>query len=146
MSLPRLHRMLLQISIFDIDVIYINLKVQVADCLCHLIKSNKVLQMDSFDSAVHDIEFTISSRRCLDIADLTLQDTTLRKLKENILEGWPDCRSECEAGTEEYYGFKDEISVYQGMVLKGQRVVTPKALRPQMLLTFHTGHQGTMKM
>ena len=70
------------------------------------------------DLVVHDIEFTISSRKDLEMADLTSQDTTLRKLQEYILEGLPDCRSRCEAGTKEYYGFKDEIYVYHGIVLK----------------------------
>ena len=72
---------------------------------------------------VYDIEFTILSRKCSEIADLTSQNTTLRKLKEYVLEGWPDCRSKCKAGTKEDYSFKDEILVYQRMVLKGTRVV-----------------------
>ena len=102
-----------------------------ADCLSCFIKSNKDPQMDGLDLVLYNIEFTISSRKCSEIADLTSQDTTLRKLQECVLEGWPNCRNEYEAGAKEYYGFKDEISVYQGMVLKGQRVVIPKALKPQ---------------
>ena len=66
----------------------------------------------------------------------------MRKLQEYILEGWSDCRSECEAGTKEYYGFKDEISVYQGMVLKGLRAIIPKTLKPHMLVIFHKGTLG----
>ena len=139
--------MLLKISIFNINVIYIKGKeVQVTDCLSHLIKSNKDPLMDSLDLVVHDIELAISSRKCLEVADLKSQDTTLRKLQEYTLEGWPDCRSECEAGTEEYYDFKEEILVYQEMVLKGQGVVIPVALRHQMLVTLHKGHEGSMKV
>ena len=58
------------------------------------------------DLVVHHPEFSISSRKCSEIADLTSHDTTLRKLTEYVLEGWPDCRSKCGAGTEEYCGFK----------------------------------------
>ena len=32
------------------------------------------------------------------------------------------------------------------MVLRGQRVVISEALRLQMLMTLHNGHQGIMKM
>ena len=144
MALPRLQRILLQISIFNINVIYTKGKeVQVADCLHHLIKSNKDPLKDGLDLVVHDTEFTVSSRKHLEIAYLTSQDTTLNKLQEFILEGLPDCRIECKAGTKEYCGFKDEISVIQGMVLKAQRVAIPDALRPQMLVRLH---QGTTKM
>ena len=102
--------------------------------------------MNGLDLVVHAIEFIISPRRCLELADLTSQHTTLKELQEYDLEGWPGCWSECKAGTKEYYGFKDEISVYQGMILKGQRVVIFKAPRPEVLVILHKGYQGMMKM
>ena len=73
--------------------------IQVADCLSCLIKSNKDPQMDSLYLLVHNIKFPISSRMYFEIADLTSKDTTLRKLQEYILEGWPDCRCKCKVGT-----------------------------------------------
>ena len=45
-----------------------------------------------------------------------------------------------------YYGFKDGISVYHEMILKGKRAVIPEAQRAQMLATVYKGHQGTMKI
>ena len=88
MALPRLRRVLLQIFIFDINVIYIKGKeAQVADCLSHLIKSNKDPQMDGLDLVVYGIEFTISSRKHSEIANLTSKDTILRKLQKYVLEG-----------------------------------------------------------
>ena len=101
--------------------------------------------MDGLDWVVYDIEITISSMKCSEIADLKSKDKKLRKLQKYILEGWPDCRSKYVAGTSEYHGFKDEISVYQGMVLK-VRVLIPEELRPHMLVILHKGHQGITKM
>ena len=75
---PHLQRMLLQISIFDIKLMYIKGKeIQAADCLFHLIKANKDDQISGLDIVVHDVEFTLSHEKLNNVAETTLRDQVL---------------------------------------------------------------------
>ena len=40
---------------------------------------------------------------------------------------------------------KDELLVYQGTVLRGNRIAVPKALRDRAVDLAHVGHQGIAK-
>ena len=40
---------------------------------------------------------------------------------------------------------RDELSTYNGIVFKGERVVIPHSLRPDMLRTLHRSHSGIVK-
>ena len=66
-------------------------------------------------------------------------------LKQYINEGWPNTFSECPPSIRDYWTFRDELSVEQGVVLKGSRVVIPKSLRSTMLSKIHYGHMGVDK-
>ena len=45
----------------------------------------------------------------------------------------------------EYYHFRDELAVLNGVVLKGTRIVVPRSMRADMLERIHEGHLGTEK-
>ncbi|XP_061892242.1 uncharacterized protein K02A2.6-like [Entelurus aequoreus] len=45
-----------------------------------------------------------------------------------------------------FYMRRDELTVIQGCLLWGSRVVVPPALRPQLLKELHAGHPGMVKM
>ena len=46
---------------------------------------------------------------------------------------------------QEYRNVKDELLVYQGTVLRGNRIVVPKVLRDRAVNLAHVGHQGIAK-
>ena len=46
---------------------------------------------------------------------------------------------------QEYRNVKDELLVYQGTVLRGNRIVVPKVLRDRAVNLAHIGHQGIAK-
>ncbi len=41
-----------------------------------------------------------------------------------------------------YYSFQDELTVHDGVVIKGERVVIPDALRSDMIHRVHSAHLG----
>ena len=43
---------------------------------------------------------------------------------------------------QEYWPIKEELTVQNGIIFKGHRVVIPKAMRPEMLLRIHASHLG----
>ena len=59
--------------------------------------------------------------------------------------GWPDEKRDCHPLIGEYWNFREEISVVDGLILKNTRIVIPKSLRSDMLNKIHTGHFGQEK-
>ena len=41
-----------------------------------------------------------------------------------------------------YYSYKDELTIHEGIILRGARIVVPKEMRDEMLNKIHIGHQG----
>ena len=46
---------------------------------------------------------------------------------------------------QEYRNVKDELLVYRGTLLRGNRIVVPKVLRDRAVNLAHVGHQGIAK-
>ena len=55
------------------------------------------------------------------------------KLIEYIQHGWPSHQIDFENSTEPYFNFHDELSVYDGLVVKGSRIIIPVELRCNIL-------------
>ncbi|XP_052003949.1 uncharacterized protein K02A2.6-like [Xyrauchen texanus] len=77
------------------------------------------------------------------ISKMTRKDTELSKFHRYIMEGWP---KEVSEGMKVYFKKKEELSVEQGCVLCGTRVVVPTKLRTAVLKEIHDGHPGIVKM
>ena len=70
------------------------------------------------------------------------QDETLVALKNVIIKGWPSTRSECPQNLIKFWTFRDELSILDGVVLKGIRIVIPVQCRSEVLEKLHEGHFG----
>ena len=42
-----------------------------------------------------------------------------------VLKGWPDKRDVCPEMLKPYWTYRDELSVLDGLVLKGTRIIIP---------------------
>ena len=63
-------------------------------------------------------------------------------LKFQIIKGWSDKRDECPPNLREYWNYRDELSILDGLVLKGMRIVIPDHCHEEILLKLHEGHFG----
>jgi hypothetical protein len=72
----------------------------------------------------------------------TEADAKLQCLKEIVLRGWPETKPEADPRVAEYWTFRDEISIYNGVLYKGDRVIVPTVLRKKLLSRIHASHQG----
>ena len=63
------------------------------------------------------------------------------------MSGWPARQSEVSNFVKPYCNFRDELSILNGVVLKGSRTVIPKAMmmRTEVLNEIHDGHLGRSK-
>ena len=73
------------------------------------------------------------------IAAETSQDPMLNKVIRCLDNEWP--KNICK----QYYPFRDELSVVNGILLKANRIVVPVSMRNEMLERIHDGHMGTEK-
>ena len=72
-------------------------------------------------------------------------DTQIRALKQTIIEGWSELRSNCDPKVKDYFKHRDELSVEYGLIFQGQRIIVPISLRNETLSQIHKGHMGVTK-
>ena len=87
-----------------------------------------------------------STDRLNNIRDATKRDSTLNQLSEIITTGWPESIKEIPNPVRAYWSYRDELSIDNGIVLKGPCVVIPGVLQQEILEQLHYGHQGIEKM
>ena len=76
------------------------------------------------------------------IREETVKDPSLMTLKKVVLGGWPSQKSEVPDEIRAYWDFRDEISVYDGVLFKSHQVIVPASLRSELLQKIHKAHQG----
>ena len=94
--------------------------------------------------SVHEIRQNLnaSPTRVAQIQEETVKDTSSSTLREIIMNCWPQKRSDCPAHLHAYWNYRDELTVADGLILKGSRVVIPRSLQPDVLHQLHYAHQG----
>ena len=63
-------------------------------------------------------------------------------LKNVIYRGWPEYRKQCPQELWDYWNFRCDLVLEDGLILKGDRMVIPKDLQENVLKAIHRGHQG----
>lgn len=139
----RLQGMLLRVQQYDIEVIYRRGKdMHVADMLSRAYLPNKESKQVEFEK-VNMIRFLpIGDERIEQIRRETEGDEVLQMLRQVILQGWPDDKDNISPQLMPYFHIRDEMSVQNGLVFKGERVVIPHSMRGQMKKAIHTSHIG----
>ena len=72
----------------------------------------------------------------------TERDSTMQVLKTTILKGWPEDKSGVSPLVTPYYSVRDELSIYDGLVFKGEPLAVPQALRAEIKKQLHASHAG----
>jgi len=148
---PRLQRMLLQLQKYDIEVVHVSGKnIPVADTL-----SRKFLPaqeddndlIEDINAQVHCILSTlpVSDNKMQQLRLATADDPQMQELRAAVQDGWPEVRQECRASITEFWNFRDELSIMEGIIFKGSRILVPTALRPEMIDIVHSSHLGAEK-
>ncbi|XP_041475701.1 uncharacterized protein K02A2.6-like [Lytechinus variegatus] len=58
------------------------------------------------------------------------------------MNGWPETKDDVPVVVREYYNYRDEITVQNGVLYKGMKVIVPSAMRALMLNRVHSSHLG----
>ena len=77
-----------------------------------------------------------------EVKDATAADETLQNLARVITN---QRRHEVGKDVSQYQQIKQELSISNGVILRGIRIVVPEKLQSQMVMLAHSGHQGIVK-
>ena len=72
------------------------------------------------------------------------EDVVCNQIKRYCREGWP-AKQEVAGAVQPYYSVSAEISIANGLLLRGSRIIIPASMQLSMLDKVHTGHQGITK-
>ena len=156
----RLQRMLLRLQKFDLHVEYKKgSEMYLADTRSRAFQVCKGTQKDAVEDVLYIEEMRGNTERELEsinmiqylpvseetqalIQQATESDATLRELKSIIRKGWPPTKEEASASIRDYFPFREELSLQNGLVFKGERLVIPTSVREDMLTKIHASHIG----
>ena len=138
----RLQGMLLRILQYDVEVKHKKgSEMLLADCL-----SRSYLPYNGKKSMFDHVNMVsllpIRPDRLAEIQKETESDEVMQLMKAVILDGWPDNINEIPNVLKPYYCIRDEFSVQNGLIFKGDRVVIPLKMRPSILESIHSSHIG----
>ncbi len=142
MSPMRIQRMRLKLQPYSFNLVHISGKnIGHADCLSRFPQKphpdDEVMDDELMVCIADTVSRTIHSR----LKEETDRDEELQELKNLVLEGWNRSRPIGNL----YHEFEEEISTYNGVMFRGDRVIVPRSMRPEMMKTLHTGHMGIVK-
>lgn len=137
---PRIQRMCLEILPYRPRVVYKR------GCELHLADTlSRDCYNDNQDDEPHsfDIQLIIpmSSDTVSRIRTSVGKCTELSKLKEIILNGWPEERSTVDKELVKYFTFREELSCYDGLLFKGSRLIIPDEMKLEVLQNIHRPHK-----
>ncbi|KAK3697327.1 hypothetical protein QZH41_004727 [Actinostola sp. cb2023] len=140
----RLQGMLLRSLNYNIDIQYRPGKEQhLADMM-----SRSFLPLNSHESqeefeVINAVKFLpMREERIQEIKKHTESDDTLCQLRTTIQQGFPTDKLSMPPQLTPYFHMRDELSVYNGLVFKGDRLVIPKSMRKSIKKELHSSHSG----
>ena len=148
----RVQKLLMRLQRYDLDVSYVPGKQLVLpDTLSRATENTKFSEDKDLvqdiklyvDTVIRYLPF--SDDRLTEVKDATSTDNELSYVMNLTLNGWPNTKEQCPPDALPYWNIREELSVADGIVTKGTKVVIPKALRPKMLKKIHEGHMGVVK-
>lgn len=72
-------------------------------------------------------------------------DETSRIVMDYVVNGWPEAKDQVDEHAREYWSYREELSVEDGLLFKSDRIVVPRAMRPEVLDDIHGAHMGETK-
>ena len=109
---------------------------------------NDVVQLEEDVAAYIDAvrqSWPVSDEKLREIATLTSEDRILQKAISLTSSGWPASIGEVDPTLREFYSVRSDLSVNEGLLIKGSRIVIPEKLREDILSKIHAGHLGITK-
>ncbi|GFO08067.1 transposon tf2-1 polyprotein [Plakobranchus ocellatus] len=136
----RLQNMLLKNQEYNYQMTYRpGSQLVISDCL-----SRAPIRCDeNHEDTVCNLVYTpFKDHRLLEIKAASLSDPVMNEFKDTIIRGWPDHKDGVPSAVLPYFSYRDELTVQDGIILRGDRIIIPQSLRHDLKIKVHAGHQG----
>ena len=114
-----------------------------ADALSRLSPLDE-FEVSDMNVKVHHL-IRITPAKMEEFKEETAKDETLQLLSRQVIQGWPDSGKKIVPALKPYWPLRDDISVEDGLIFLGSRVIVPESLRGNILQQIHGGHFGIEK-
>ena len=145
----RCQRLLMRLASFNTVAKHVQGKeMHISDALSRdpLMSADSVTQ-EEVELHVHQVEHSwpMTDTGLERIAAATQTDVILKAAFEYTVCGWPRRKEDVVLAARDMYAIRGELSVSDGLLLKGDQVVIPSDLRGEILEKIHAGHLGINK-
>ncbi len=139
----RLQSMLLKSQSYDFDLIYApGTTIPVADALSRA-PIHGFEPIGAEHETVHNLFLSQMKPKYIQkVKEASRNDVELTHLRKAITEGWPQDKNELIPQLRLYFPYRDELTVQDSLILRGQRLIIPNSLRGDMKAKCHAGHLG----
>ncbi|XP_013403532.1 uncharacterized protein K02A2.6-like [Lingula anatina] len=115
-----------------------------ADCFSRLPNKNSEPSEDN-EFVIHCVSFTEELPvKASDISKATMKDPVLSRVYDFTLNGWPSYFK--DDSLMPYFRRRNELTVDQGCILWGLRVIIPPCYRDHLIRELHEEHHGIVRM
>ena len=143
---PQMQRLLLPTIPYDMAVEYIKGETNfIADCLSRAPVAKDTIKLPILQVNQITAHATCTQDRIDRLRQSTAKDDTLALLKHTVQHGWPQTITELPPELCSHWTFREEISIEDGILLKGERIIIPAVDQPYILQQLHHGHLGLQK-
>ena len=144
----RLLRWSLRLSAFQYDVEHLPGEYnKQADCLSRLPIKDKEVKFNTPGEYIKLLDvidkFDIDSAK-LKVA--TDKDTILSTVKHYVQIGFPKKEKDVDPIIANYFKYKDDLSIFDGLLTYRNRIVVPDCYRKDLMDMLHVGHAGSAAM
>ena len=139
----RLQGMLLRAQKYDYEIMYKKGKeMYIADMLSRSYLPNEENCHMEFE-LINMVKFLpIREERLKELRVETEKDNVLQCLTKTVLTGWPELRNSLPLCLTPFFHIRDELTVQNGLLFRGERVIVPQAMQSKMMKLVHTAHLG----
>ena len=141
----RLQRMLLRLRKYNLQVRYKKGKEMLLDdtlSRAYLPEVNATEFLRELEGIDHRVWLPVTNDRWQQLKNAATDDPVQQKLRDIIRGGWPENRAQTPESVRPYYDVRDELTIQDELVFKGQQIVVPAVLRKELMEKTHTTHIG----
>ena len=146
LAAARLQRWALLLAVYQYDIECRSTEKHVnADCLSRFpIRSEGSSEGVDEVKLINTLQIESLPMNVDQVRKATRKDPILSRVLQFVMTGWTDKQNELE--TTHHFSKRHEITVADGCLLWGIRVIIPTQLRERVLHELHTGHAGIVRM
>ena len=145
----RCQRLLMRLASFNTVAKHVQGKdMHISDALSRdPLQSADSITEEEVESHVGQVEYSwpMTDEGLERIAEATQADVALKAAFGYTVVGWPRRKEDAVLAARDLYPIRGELSVSEGLLLKGDQIVIPTELRAEILEKIHAGHLGLNK-